>query len=108
MEAMVQLKAQPPGRSLDNGSTANPEHSVATIGLAVQALTHDAATTPHEFCGWTDTTPLGRAQPLTTCDSQYSLMTTNPLPLVRAAMASASFVMSILAAAILTGSFASE
>jgi len=57
------------------------DEAVATIGLACQTLAHDAATSPHEFCGWTDTTPL-----------------------VRAAMATASFVMSILAAAILTGS----
>ena len=75
-------KSAPPGTSLDSttgrpagdtggntgGNTGQEDaraestidDAVATIGLACQTLAHDAATTPHEFCGWTDTTPLVR------------------------------------------------
>ena len=73
MEAMVELKARPeavksacesagksdgpPGTSLDGRKLANDANdAVATIGLAVKTLAHEAATNPHHFCGWTDTT----------------------------------------------------
>ena len=54
--------------------------AVRAVEALVNAINHDAETNPYAFCGFTDTTPL-----------------------IRAAMGVVTFVVSMVAAAVLTG-----